>query len=165
MSVVYIVLDDFSQKRFAVKTLKEEMLDDRTAIDRFAQEARTWMNLGRHPHIVEAIIYREIQGQPFLFLDYVEGVSLGQLIDAEETIRVPGGYEFDDIETPDEVDETYGYFKGDAQADGRKLTVSERFEARRRQIPPNGYEGFKAAVDEMMDWAATVYRAEKGGAS
>ncbi len=88
-----------------------------------------------------------------------------QLIDAEETIRVPGGYEFDEIETPDEIDETYGYFKGDAQADGRKLTVSERFEARRRQIPPDGYDGFKAAVDEMMDWAATVYRAEKGGAS
>ncbi|MCD6359700.1 MAG: serine/threonine protein kinase, partial [Armatimonadetes bacterium] len=87
--MVYIVLDDFSQKRFAVKTLKEEMLDDRTAIDRFAQEARTWMNLGRHDHIVEAIIYREIQGQPFLFLEYVEGVSLGELMDAEETLFPP----------------------------------------------------------------------------
>jgi outer membrane protein assembly factor BamB/tRNA A-37 threonylcarbamoyl transferase component Bud32 len=89
MSVVYIVLDEFSQKRFAVKTLKEEMLDDRTAIDRFAQEARTWMNLGRHEHIVEAIIYREIQGQPFLFLEYVEGVNLGTLIDAEEVLFPP----------------------------------------------------------------------------
>jgi serine/threonine protein kinase len=37
MSVVYIVLDEFSQKRFAVKTVKEEMLEDRTAVDRFAQ--------------------------------------------------------------------------------------------------------------------------------
>ncbi len=89
MSVVYIVLDEFSHKRFAVKTLKEETLDDRTAIDRFAQEARTWMNLGRHEHIVEAIIYREIAGQPFLFLDYVEGVNLGTLIEAEDTIFPP----------------------------------------------------------------------------
>ena len=89
MSVVYIVLDDFSQKRFAVKTLKEELLDDRAAIDRFAQEARTWMNLGRHEHIVEAIIYREIHGQPFLFLEYVEGVSLGALIDAEDMLFPP----------------------------------------------------------------------------
>jgi len=88
-----------------------------------------------------------------------------QLIDAEETIRVPGGYEFGEVEAPDEVDETYGYFRGGAEADGRKLTVSERFEARRRQIPPDGYDGFKAAVDEMMEWATTVYRAEKGGAS
>jgi len=89
MSVVYIVLDDFSQKRFAVKTVKEEMLEDRTAVDRFAQEARTWMNLGRHEHIVEAIIYREIRGQPFLFLEYVDGVSLGTLIDHEDELFPP----------------------------------------------------------------------------
>ncbi|MFW5866729.1 MAG: serine/threonine protein kinase [Armatimonadota bacterium] len=89
MSVVYIVLDDFSQKRFAVKTVKEEMLQDRTAVDRFAQEARTWMNLGRHEHIVEAIIYREIKGQPFLFLDYVDGASLADLIDNEDVLFPP----------------------------------------------------------------------------
>jgi outer membrane protein assembly factor BamB/tRNA A-37 threonylcarbamoyl transferase component Bud32 len=89
MSVVYIVLDDFSQKRFAVKTVKEEMFEDRTAVDRFAQEARTWMNLGRHDHIVEAIIYREIKGQPFLFLEYVDGVSLGDLIDSEDQLFPP----------------------------------------------------------------------------
>ncbi len=89
MSVVYIVLDDFSQKRFAVKTVKEEMLEDRTAVDRFAQEARTWMNLGRHDHIVEAIIYREIRGQPFLFLEYVDGGSLSDLIDNEDRLFPP----------------------------------------------------------------------------
>ncbi|MBD3291967.1 MAG: PQQ-binding-like beta-propeller repeat protein [Armatimonadia bacterium] len=89
MSVVYIVLDDFSQKRFAVKTVKEEMLEDRTAVDRFAQEARTWMNLGRHGNIVEAIIYREIKGQPFLFLEYVDGASLSDLIDNEDELFPP----------------------------------------------------------------------------
>ncbi len=94
MSVVYIVLDDFSQKRFAVKTVKEEMLEDRTAVDRFAQEARTWMNLGRHEHIVEAIIYREIKGQPFLFLDYVDGASLGDLIDEEDELFPPQVVEY-----------------------------------------------------------------------
>ncbi|MGD9495603.1 MAG: PQQ-binding-like beta-propeller repeat protein [Armatimonadota bacterium] len=89
MSVVYIVLDEFSQKRFAVKTVKEEMLEDRTAVDRFAQEARTWMNLGRHPHIVEAIIYREIKSQPFLFLEYVDGISLSDLIETESQLFPP----------------------------------------------------------------------------
>lgn len=89
MSVVYIVLDDFSQKRFAVKTVKEEMLEDRTAVDRFAQEARTWMNLGHHEHIVEAIIYREMSGQPFLFLEYVDGPSLGDLIEGEDRLFPP----------------------------------------------------------------------------
>ncbi len=88
-----------------------------------------------------------------------------QLIDAEETIRVPSGYAFEEVDAPDEIDETYALFRGGAETDGRRLMVSERFEARRRMIPPEGYEGFKAAVDEMMEWATTVYRAEKGGAS
>lgn len=89
MSVVYIVLDEFSQRRFAVKTLKQELLDDRTAISRFSSEARTWMNLGRHENIVEAIIYREIDGQPFLFLEYIEGANLQVLIDIERQLFPP----------------------------------------------------------------------------
>lgn len=94
MSVVYIVLDDFSQRRFAVKTLKEELLSDRVAIGRFADEARTWLNLGRHPNTVEAIIYREIDDQPFLFLEYVEGTNLQSLIDQEKTLFPPQLVEF-----------------------------------------------------------------------
>lgn len=89
MSVVYIVLDEFSQRRFAVKTLKQELLDDRSAISRFSAEARTWMNLGRHPNIVEAIIYREIDNQPFLFLEYIEGADLQVLIDIERHLFPP----------------------------------------------------------------------------
>lgn len=89
MSVVYIVLDEFSQRRFAVKTLREELLQDRTAISRFSAEARTWMNLGRHENIVEAIIYREIEGQPFLFLEYIEGANLQVLIDIERQLFPP----------------------------------------------------------------------------
>ena len=89
MSIVYIVLDEFSQRRFAVKTLKEALLEDRTAVNRFAAEARTWMNLGRHENIVEAIIYREIQGQPFLFLEYVEGTNLQSLIEADRPLFTP----------------------------------------------------------------------------
>ncbi len=89
MSVVYIVLDEFSQRRFAVKTLKEELLSDRAAVSRFSREAKTWLNLGRHPNIVEAIIYRELDEQPILFLEYVEGTDLQRLFDAEERLFPP----------------------------------------------------------------------------
>lgn len=89
MAAVYICLDEFSQRRFAVKTLKEELLKDRTATSRFADEARTWLNLGRHPNIVEAIIYREIEGQPFLFLEYVDGSDLQALVDQEGALFPP----------------------------------------------------------------------------
>lgn len=86
MSIVYIVLDEFSQKRFAIKTTKEELLDDRSAIERFCEEAKTWMNIGRHPHVVEAIIFRDIGGQPFLWLEYVDGSDLQRLLETEKRL-------------------------------------------------------------------------------
>jgi transglutaminase-like putative cysteine protease len=87
-----------------------------------------------------------------------------QLIDGEETIRLPKGYSLDgDAPASDEVDETYAYFKGSCEADGRDLTVTQHVEVRRRQIPPDGYEGFKRAIDEAYEWGGQVYRAVKGG--
>lgn len=86
MSLVYIVLDEFSQKRFAIKTVKEDFLDDLSVIDRFHEEARTWMNIGRHLHVVEAIIYRNIGGQPFLWLEYVDGSDLQKLVEQEHRL-------------------------------------------------------------------------------
>ena len=89
MSVLYVVVDDFSLKRFAVKTLKEEGLTDRAMINRFAAEARTWMNIPYHENVVQAIIYRELDGQPFLFLEYVEGTDLQALLDKESPLAIP----------------------------------------------------------------------------
>jgi serine/threonine-protein kinase len=89
MSLLYVVLDDFSQKRFAVKTLKEEGLEDRQMINRFAGEARTWMNIPFHENVVQAIICREIEGQPFLFLEYVEGTDLHRLLQEECPLAIP----------------------------------------------------------------------------
>ena len=94
MSVVYIVLDEFSQRRFAVKTVKEEYIPDRTVVERFAIEARTWMNIGRHDNVVEAIIYREINNQPFLFLEYIEGTELQRLLNEEKRLFPPQALRF-----------------------------------------------------------------------
>jgi hypothetical protein len=47
--------------------------------------------------------------------------------------------------------------------DGRTLKISQHAEIRRRQIPPDGYGGFKKAVDEAKEWGGRVYRVEKGG--
>ncbi len=91
MSILYVAVDDFSLKRFAVKTLKEEGLNDRAMINRFAAEARTWMNIPYHENVVQAIICRELDGQPFLFLEYVEGTDLQRLLDRESPLAVPQG--------------------------------------------------------------------------
>jgi hypothetical protein len=87
-----------------------------------------------------------------------------QAIDGEETIRLPKGYSLDgDAPASDEVDETYAYFKGGCEADGRELTVTQRVEVRRRQIPPDGYAGFKKAIDAAHEWGGQIYRVVKGG--
>jgi hypothetical protein len=86
-----------------------------------------------------------------------------QLIDATETIRLPRGLEVEDPPSSEEVDETYAYFKGESEMDGRDLVVTARAEVRRRQIPPAGYAGFKKAIDEAQDWGEGIYRAETGG--
>ncbi|MBD3347944.1 MAG: DUF3857 domain-containing protein [Candidatus Eisenbacteria bacterium] len=86
-----------------------------------------------------------------------------QLIEGEETIRIPSGYGLARDPEPEEVDETYAYFDGSAEVDGGRLSVTERFEVRRRQIPPDGYEGFRTAVDEATGFSEFVYRIEKGG--
>jgi len=94
MGLVYIVVDDFSGKRFAVKTIKDEYLADRAAVGRFALEARTWMRLDQHPNIVQAIIYREIEGQPLLFLEYVAGTDLAAILEQEKALVIPQALDF-----------------------------------------------------------------------
>jgi len=55
MGIVYLCADHAEQGRpVALKTFKPEYLPDRAARDRFLREGNTWVNLGRHPHIVQA---------------------------------------------------------------------------------------------------------------
>jgi len=64
----------------AVKTLKDQYLDRRDLVDRFVQEAIAWVKLPRDEHIVRAYYIHLIDGRPLLFLEYVKGQDLRQLI-------------------------------------------------------------------------------------
>jgi hypothetical protein len=86
-----------------------------------------------------------------------------QLIEGTEKINIPSGYNVVETPSSEEIDETYAYFKGTSKAKGRTLTIDQRTEIRRRQIPPEGYAGFKKAIDEAKEWGGAVYRIEKGG--
>ena len=86
-----------------------------------------------------------------------------QLIDGTETIRLPSGFKLVDPIFSDEIDETYAYFKGTSSMKGRDLMITQRAEVRRRQIPPDGYGGFKRAFDEAKEWSERSFRVEKGG--
>ncbi len=86
-----------------------------------------------------------------------------QLIDGTEKIRLPRGYKAAEPPSSKEIDETYAYFKGTSAMEGHTLVIGERAEIRRRQIPPDGYGGFKKTIDEAKEWGESVYRIEKGG--
>jgi transglutaminase-like putative cysteine protease len=84
-----------------------------------------------------------------------------QQVDATETISLPGGLKLQGEPTVDEVDETYAAFAGTATQNGSKLTVTQRGEIRRRQIPPDGYEGFVKAMTAARTWGDQVFRVAK----
>jgi len=86
-----------------------------------------------------------------------------QLLDGAETIRIPGGYALNDPPEDEEVDETYASFNGSVVEKGSKLVLTHRAEVRRRQIPPDGYAGFRKVMDATREWGDQTYRIEKGG--
>ena len=87
MAYVYVVFDQVSERRLALKTLKDEILHDES-LDlaewraRFEREARNWISLGVHENIVHAISY--IRGEePFLILEFIEGPNLARIVKEE----------------------------------------------------------------------------------
>ena len=75
--VVFFVTDEKTQRDYAVKTYKPEFAHLLPSIEQFHAEVNFWIALDPHPNIVKAHFVEIIQGQPYLFLDYIAGgVSL-----------------------------------------------------------------------------------------
>ena len=60
----------------AVKLPRRDLIPTESDRERFMQEARTWIDLGPHPHIVTCRYVREIDGVPAIFSDWVDGGTL-----------------------------------------------------------------------------------------
>jgi len=87
-----------------------------------------------------------------------------ELLDGTETIVLPSGFKAISPKKGKAVDETYAAFSGSSETTGAGLTVKQRVEIRRRQIPPEGYAGFRKAIGEAKAYAGTLFHAEKGEA-
>ena len=59
MGYIDVVLDQVTRRHLAIKTLKDELVEDEGAMARFEREARNWINLSLegHPNIVRAIAF------------------------------------------------------------------------------------------------------------
>ena len=74
--IVYLCYDHKDKLPFALKTFQAKFLSSQKAIDDFTNEAITWTKLDKHKNIVKAYYVKKIEGQPYIFLEFVAGGSL-----------------------------------------------------------------------------------------
>ena len=81
MGTVYLMeLLNTSAIRFAVKTLNSRHLSHPERRKQFITELRTWIDLPEHPNIVKCCFFRSIEHRLGIFLEYVNGSSLTEII-------------------------------------------------------------------------------------
>jgi serine/threonine protein kinase len=82
MSVVYRARQESLDRTVAVKVLSENLAASSEFMERFRREARTAANL-RHPNVITVHDYgQDERGVPYLVLEYIEGPTLADLMDA-----------------------------------------------------------------------------------
>ena len=84
MGVVYLCEDTLRSGLVAIKTFQNTYLNSEENCQRFLEEALMWIQLGKHPNVVQAFGLRLIEGKPFLLLERVvagarRGVTLKHL--------------------------------------------------------------------------------------
>ena len=79
---VYRAVDSRTKQTVAVKMLKRNLAGNRKLQHRFAQEFQSASKLD-HPNIVRALDYGLDGANAYLVMEYVEGRSLGDLIEAD----------------------------------------------------------------------------------
>ena len=82
MGAVCLVSDIKTQEMLAMKYCLSE-----DHMDRFEREVLAWLQLGQHPNIVSAIYFDRINNKPTLFIEYVKGPTLKDVIKQSQTDR------------------------------------------------------------------------------
>ena len=74
--IVYLCYDHESMVPIAVKTFQKGLFSNQKVRDDFTKEALTWVKLDKHKNIVKAHYVKNIEGRPYIFLEYVAGGNL-----------------------------------------------------------------------------------------
>jgi len=88
MSVVYKAKQELVDRIVAIKTLKVKMMAEPMLLKRFEREIKTLSRLN-HPNIVTVFDCIIENGQPYFVMDFLQGCSLQDLINAEKRLT-PG---------------------------------------------------------------------------
>lgn len=89
MGMVYRATHLMMQRSVAIKILHTKMVGNADALKRFKVEAHAASNFS-HPNILNVHDFGvSNQGQPYMVMDFLEGVNLTSLLDSEKQIPVP----------------------------------------------------------------------------
>ncbi len=69
--IVYLVYSHELKSVFALKTFRDEYLEDIATRERFKKEAQVWIDLERHPYLVRAYFVQEISGRLFIAMEHI----------------------------------------------------------------------------------------------
>jgi serine/threonine protein kinase len=85
MGGVFLARQISMDREVAIKILRRELARDQEYVDRFLREARLVAKL-EHPNVVRALHAGESRGFYFIVMDYIDGESVKELIDAKVTV-------------------------------------------------------------------------------
>ena len=69
--VVYLVYCYQTESVYALKTFRDEYMQDKKTKEQFAKEASVWVNLERHPYLVRAHYVDEVEGRLYIAMEYI----------------------------------------------------------------------------------------------
>src|SRR3989338_1518730 len=69
--IVYLVYHHETESVYALKTFRDEYLENKEMQERFKKEANIWIDLERHPYLIRAKFVDEISGRLFIGIEYI----------------------------------------------------------------------------------------------
>ncbi len=79
MSLVFLAYDEAMKRNVAVKVLRDELLNDHDAVERFCNEAKAVLMLS-HDNIVKCYDFSNGKELKYIVMEYIEGETLKSLI-------------------------------------------------------------------------------------
>ncbi|MDR1395121.1 MAG: protein kinase [Deltaproteobacteria bacterium] len=84
------------QKELALKLPYHSVMEARY-FQNLKNEAETWVGLGLHPHVVTCFYVRPLMGVPSIFMEYISGGSLKELLEPKGQAQLPPLFRGDEI--------------------------------------------------------------------
>ncbi len=88
MGVVYKAWEPSLNRHVAIKALGEHLLGDEGLIERFTREAKSMAAIN-HPNVIQVYFIGMEEKQPYFAMEFIEGVSLDDLLRGNSVLTVP----------------------------------------------------------------------------